>query len=99
MTFKAPGHEGNLKQVMDAFDKYCNPKKNETVERYKFFSHFQNPGELLEESITDVKQLVIPNLLQRDLICRLHYAHSGVVSSLLRARECIYWPGMSSEIK
>ena len=37
--------------------------------------------------------------LRRDLIRRLHYAHSGVVNTLSRARECIYWPGMSSEIK
>ena len=33
MTFEAPGHERNLKQVMDAFDRHCNPKKNETIER------------------------------------------------------------------
>jgi len=32
-------------------------KKNETVERYKFFSHFQNPGKLLEKFITDLKLL------------------------------------------
>ena len=42
---------------------------------------------------------MIPKSLRRDLIRRLHYAHSGVVSTLSRARECIYWPGMSSEIK
>ena len=42
---------------------------------------------------------MIPKSLHRDLIRRLHYAHSVVVSSLLRARECIYWPGMGSEIK
>ena len=55
LNLKIPGPErkaieGNLalkglKQVMDAFDRHCNPKKNETVERYKFFSRFQNPGE------------------------------------------------------
>lgn len=33
MTFEGPEHERNMKQVMDAFDKHCNPKKNETVER------------------------------------------------------------------
>jgi len=27
MIFEAPGHRLNLKQVMDAFDKHCNPKK------------------------------------------------------------------------
>ena len=42
---------------------------------------------------------MIPKSLRRDLIPQLHYAHSGVVSTLLQARECIYWLGMSSEIK
>ena len=45
------------------------------------------------------ERLVFPKLLRRDLMRHLHYAHSGVVSSLSRARECIYWPGMGSEIK
>ena len=44
MIFEPQEHEWNLKQVMDAFDKHCNPKKNKTVERYKFFWRFQNPG-------------------------------------------------------
>ena len=57
MTFEAPGHERNLQQVMDAFDKHCKPKKNETVESYKFFSRFQNPGKSLEKFITDLKLL------------------------------------------
>ena len=57
MTFEAPGLERNLKQIMDAFDKHCNPKKNETVERYKFFWRFQNPGESLEKFIIDLKLL------------------------------------------
>ena len=57
MIFEAPGHERNLKQVLDAFHKHCNPKKNETVENYKFFSRFQNPGESLEKFITDLKLL------------------------------------------
>ena len=54
MRFEAPGHERNLKQVMDAFDRHCIPKKNEAVERYKFFSRFQNSGESLETFITDL---------------------------------------------
>lgn len=57
MTFEGPEHERNLKQVMDAFDKHFDPKKNETVERYQFFSRFQNLGESLEKFITDLKLL------------------------------------------
>jgi len=40
---------------------------------------------------------VFPKLLCQELMQRLHYEHSSVVSSLSQARECIYWPGMSSE--
>ena len=43
--------------------------------------------------------VVVPLSLRRDMLRRLHYAHSGVVSTLSLARESIYWPGMSSEIK
>ena len=45
------------------------------------------------------ERLVVPKSLRQDLMRRLHYAHSGVVRSLLQARESIYWPGMSSEIQ
>ena len=47
------------------------------------------------------KRLVVLKSLRRDLMRRPHYVHSGVVSSLPRARECIYQPGpvMSSEIQ
>ena len=30
-----------LKDAIDAFEAHCNPKKNETVERYKFFTRLQ----------------------------------------------------------
>ena len=45
------------------------------------------------------ERVVVPKSLRRDMLYRLHYAHSGVVSAFLLARECIYWPGMSGEIK
>ncbi|PFX34058.1 Retrovirus-related Pol polyprotein from transposon 17.6 [Stylophora pistillata] len=45
------------------------------------------------------ERVVVPKSLPRDMLYRLHYAHSGVVSTLLLARESVYWPGMSGEIK
>ena len=45
------------------------------------------------------ERIVLPKLLRQDLKRQLHHAHSGVVSTLSRARECIYWPAMSSENK
>ena len=33
--------------------------------------------------------------LRRGVMQRLHYAQSGVITSLSQARKCIHWPGMS----
>ena len=41
---------------------------------------------------------MIPKSLQRQMVNRVHYAHTGMASSLSRAR-AIYWPGMSTDVK
>ena len=41
--------------IVEAFLNYCDTKKNETVERYKFFTRVQEAGETLDKFITDVK--------------------------------------------
>ena len=42
---------------MNAFEEHCNPKKNETVERYKLFTRIQEEGESIEKFETDLKLL------------------------------------------
>ncbi|KAI8506223.1 hypothetical protein Bbelb_156500 [Branchiostoma belcheri] len=44
-------------QIVAAFESYCNPKKNETVERYKFFTRGQSSGETFDEYVTDLRTL------------------------------------------
>ena len=39
------------------FDGHCNPRKNETVVGFKFFSRTQDPGESQEKFVTDLKLL------------------------------------------
>ena len=55
--FTTAVNERTLKEVMEAFDKHCNPKKSETVERYKFFQRTQEVGEPLGNFVTDLKLL------------------------------------------
>lgn len=42
---------------------------------------------------------VIPRALRATIRDKLHAAHTGIESTLKRARECVYWPSMSSELK
>jgi hypothetical protein len=45
------------------------------------------------------KQLIVPKLLRKILLQNIHLDHCGVVKALAKAREVIYWPGMSNDIK
>jgi hypothetical protein len=39
--FDQEPEERSFKDIVEAFSNYCDPKKNETVERYKLFTRVQ----------------------------------------------------------
>ena len=45
------------------------------------------------------QRVVIPQSLRQDMKQRIHSSHLGIGSCLRRAREALFWPGMSAEIK
>lgn len=45
------------------------------------------------------ERLVIPRDLRSDIKARLHASHYGADGMMRRARECVFWPGMSREVK
>ena len=45
------------------------------------------------------QRLVVPMVLRKDVLTMIHVAHIGVEGCIRRARESLYWPGMSTEIK
>lgn len=65
-------------------------------------SHQISPYFGVRDELNIYEEIVVrggPMSLRREMMNRLHYAHSGVVSSLSRARESMYWPGISSEVR
>lgn len=40
-TFEEDDDKQNMSKIMEKFEEYCNPKKNITYERYKFFTCVQ----------------------------------------------------------
>ena len=45
------------------------------------------------------ERVVVPEALQSEMLKKVHSSHTGVNACLLRARECLYWPGMSAQVK
>ncbi|KAJ8034656.1 hypothetical protein HOLleu_21584 [Holothuria leucospilota] len=92
-TLKPAGAAGSSQpvgEVLTIFDGYCNPKQNETVERYNYFTRNQEAGEQLDRYITDLKVLaqtckfeILHDSLIRDrIICGIK--NSSLREQLLR---------------
>ncbi|XP_072384453.1 uncharacterized protein [Diabrotica undecimpunctata] len=61
-----------FKEVVGKFEKYCNPKKNLTVERHYFLTRVQKDGETIEDFMTSLKNLSLTcelRILKESLVC------------------------------
>ena len=43
-------------------------------------------------------RILIPKSMRKETLKELHAAHSGRERTLQRARQCVYWPGMTNDI-
>ena len=44
-------------------------------------------------------RVIIPRSMRADTLKKIHQSHIGINGCLRRARECLYWPSMSAEVK
>ena len=51
------GDDKKIEQVLLKFEEHCEPKKNVSYERYKFFSRAQENGESIDQYITILRKL------------------------------------------
>ncbi|XP_064098050.1 uncharacterized protein K02A2.6-like [Macrobrachium nipponense] len=65
----------------------------------KAYSHTKDEYSVQDGLIFKRNRIVIPLNLRHKIMQVVHSAHIGIEGCLRRARECIYWPGMNSDIK
>ena len=65
---------------------------------YSYYS-YQDELSVYDGLIFRGERLVIPHALCFQTIKQLHSSHLGINGCLRRARECLFWPSMSTEIK
>ena len=47
-----------LDPVLQNFSEYCNPRKNVTILRHKFFTHRQQEGQNFHDFVIELKKLI-----------------------------------------
>ena len=57
MQFETEEKDRTLDELIQAFGEYCDPKKNETVERHKFFTRNQESGKSFDKYLTEWRLL------------------------------------------
>lgn len=71
-------YEWQVDNVIEKFDRHCNPSVNQTVERYRFFTKSKGSGETIDGYVTELKLLV-------------KTCHFGTLrDSLIRDRNCVW---------
>ena len=48
--------------------------------------------------VTKSSKLLIPSSLRRKTLEQIHEGHQGMEKCMLKARESVYWPGISDDI-
>lgn len=87
------------------FSPVCDACDILSVAFVRLFGFFSQTVDMRDELtlqdglIFKASPFVIPRSLHADMKARIHSSHLGTESCLRRARECIYWPGTSAEIK
>ena len=54
-SWPSPDNKNKVDKIMEKFIQYCNPRKNVTWERHKFTMRNQQPGETINQYVTDLK--------------------------------------------
>nr|XP_054766977.1 uncharacterized protein K02A2.6-like [Lytechinus pictus] len=75
-----------------------NDKKDVEPDLVSYF-HVRDELSTENDLIFRGERLVIPKAMRREMTLQIHDSHIGVNGCLRRARECMYWPGMSSQLK
>lgn len=76
------------------------PKNKRDIELdIQHYFAFQDELSFQDGVVFRGERAVIPDTLRADLTRRIHSSHLGVEGCLRRARECVYWQGMTEQIK
>lgn len=73
-------------------------KQEVPVEVMPYF-HYRDEMTVQDGIVFKGAQIVIPQSLRRETREALHLTHSGIEGTLRRARMCVFWPGMTQDIK
>ncbi|CAI6350058.1 unnamed protein product [Macrosiphum euphorbiae] len=75
------------------------PKKCTSREELKHYYKLKNEIMLENEMLYWGMRLIVPKVMRKYVIKKLHSTHLGMTKTVKKANQLFYWPGMKSEIE
>ena len=88
-----------LSGLMQVLQSEWPPSKRHLPEELRIFWDNRHLFTQIDGIILRGQQIVIPKALRPRMITNAHEGHLGIVKTKTRAREVIWWPGMSSHLE
>ena len=75
------------------------PPKHQVKGKLKAYTPFTAELTIQKGLLMRNRRIVIPSLVQRDILDKLHCGHQGITKCRLRAQQSVWWPGLSKQLE
>ncbi|GBN34992.1 hypothetical protein AVEN_206091-1 [Araneus ventricosus] len=65
----------------------------------KKYLQYEDELHFVVDLLLKLDLIVVPESMRREILNRLHEGHFGIVKTISMARTCVFWPGISEDIK
>lgn len=81
------------------FSKHGWPNKKELKTDMVEYWQYQGDIAVNEGLLMKASRIIIPRELRRDILEKIHEGHQGIVKCRARAKDSVWWPGLSKELE
>ena len=74
-------------------------RKSEVAPEVRMYYDFRDELVVYKEMVFKGQRCVVPESVRPEVLKRIHQAHIGREGCIRRARNHVYWPGMTAQIK
>ncbi|XP_018402108.1 PREDICTED: uncharacterized protein K02A2.6-like [Cyphomyrmex costatus] len=91
-------HDANLQLLRQYIENGWPINKHSIPDSIRVYATFKDELSIIDNLIYKGIRLVVPSSLRQEMLKRIHYNHLGIEKCKSRAREILFWPGMSKQI-
>ena len=100
MSVKAAGSQDDCyRKLMETIEKGFPEVKIHVDEDLREYWDWRNDLSVENGVVMLGQRIVIPRILRRQILEQLHAAHQGQVRTLRRARQVVFWPGLTNDVR